>query len=563
MTLTDLSIEGCLYDVSGASESIVDVEECTSGRARGTIRLHRIGFRDNRLNGAVAVKADTTSCSVVEIKDFDFCTNTCNGVCGLLLAKENRLRSIAIEQNQPIPSSNSGSVIVRVPPKSVATVDRIRAFANSCPIFEIEGGSFSLSNGNFTKNAETVVKDIFISACINLKDASASIQDSTFEENRADYGAAINAHGSNVTLKDCAFRSNVAEIKGTVLLRNGSSLTTDSSLFSSNRAEKSGGAIDAQKTELSFRRLTCIQNKAGLTGGCLHANVLSSVTMSSTTLEGNRAPSGGALFFKRSSAVITNSHLLSNSASKYGGGIRSKESHIFIRELIADRNYADFKGGSISISSDTNLTVHDSVFNNSAGRNGGAVEQSANSVGRFVNVAFENNNGYDSGGSVSVNNATLIVRNSRFRDGGAGIPFDSGSGGFVFAYNDSSVLVESSTMTNGVSVLGGAIQLESATFKAKGLNVSHCSASFYGGAVNIGNTALLDDTPSFSSEAVDVGSSGFLCIDCLFVSNEATFGGGVVSVADGRGRTVAVQLEGNRILNNTAASGGDSAEIVY
>ena len=523
VTLSDFVVEGCLFVVSGALESVIGVEKCNSELARGTIRLHRVGFRENRFfGGAVAIQANASSCSKLEIEDFDFRENICNGVCGLLLTRENRLQNIAIEQNRPMLSFNgvcglllaeenriqnlsvehyrpmssllSRSLIIWAPPQSSTSGDKIKALENSCTIFHVEGGFFNLSNSNFTKNAASAEGDESISACIKLKDVSASIRDCSFEENESHCGVAVHA----------------------------------------------------QKTELSVTRLSCVRNEAGLKGGCLYLDVLSSLNLSDSVLEGNRARSGGALFFRKASAVIVNSSLLLNSANKRGGGIRSVDSHIIANELTADGNRAERGGGSVSITSKSTMTVHDSVFKNGASRMGGAVEESGNSVGKFVNVTFVNNLAYSAGGSVYASGATLIIHNSRFRDGGYehGVSY---SNGFLFAANNSSVLVKNASMTNGTAGAGGAIHLRESIFKAKDLNVSNCTAKWDGGAV------CADD-------------SEFLCTDCLFASNKANTsysgggGGGAIWIARSRRRRSAIQLQKSRIVNNSARIGGESTK---
>ena len=575
VTLTDLVVEGCLFVVSGALESIIRVEACNSEHTIGTIRLHRIGFREDRFfGGAVAIQANASSCSKLEIEDFDFRRNTCNGICGLLLGKENSLQNVIIENNKPISSSSSRSAIIWIPPQSSTSANGIKASENSFPIFQVEGGSFNLSGSSFTKNS--VEGDDSNSACVHLKEATAFIRNCSFEKNEASHGVAINAQGSHITLEDCAFRGNVAEMDGTISLRNGSSLTIDSCRFSWNRAEKSGGAIYAENTELNITHLTCVQNKATLKGGCLHVDGSRSVKMTDSVLKGNGARSGGALYLRNASAEIGNSRFLSNRAEKHGGGIRSVASNITVNELTADGNRAENGGGgSVSITSESDLTVRDSVFMNGASLRGGAVEQSENSLGMFVNVTFIKNMEDRAGGSISVNNATLIIHNSRFRDGTSIRWYLSGEGGFLSAVNKSSVFVEHATMTNGTAGIGGAIYLRGSIFKAKNFNVSNCTASWNGGAIYLRgsifkakNFNVSNCTAGSNGGAVNIEGSEFLCTNCLFASNTATIsssgpvGGGAISVASRyRRRKSLTQLEECRILNNTAESGGESTDI--
>ena len=577
VTLSDIVVEGCLFVVSGALESVIGAEKCDSELLMGTIRLHRVEFRENHFfGGAVAIQANASSCSRLEIEDFDFHTNTCNGICGLLLTRENRLQNIAIEQNRPMLSFNgvcgllaeenriqnlsvehyrsvlslsSRSLIIWAPPQSSTSGDKIKALENSCTIFHVEGGSFHLSNSNFTKNSVTGEGDESISTCIELKDVSASIRDCSFEENESHCGVAVHA----------------------------------------------------QKTELSVTRLSCVRNEAGSRGGCLYLDVFSSLNLSDSVLEGNRARSGGALFFRNVSAEIVNSSVLSNHADNHGGGVRSVGSHIIANELTADGNRAERGGGgSISIASKSTLTVHDSVFKNSFGHKGGAVRESEKSVGRFVNVTFVNNEAYYAGGSVSASNATLIIHNSRFRDGGGSRNHLSG-GGFLSAANSSSVFVKHATMTNGTASNGGAIELKRSIFEANDLNVSDCTADSYdGGAIYVKKSIfeakqlevsnctaktvsggaiymkksifkakqlkVSNCTAKWDGGAVRADDSEFLCTDCLFASNKVNDSysgggrGGAISITRSRRRRSAIQLQKSRIVNNNAGIGGESTK---
>ena len=576
VTLTDLVVKGCLFEVSSVLKTIIGIEACNSEHTIGTIRLQRIGFRENRFFGeALTIQANASSCSKLEIEDLDFQMNTCNGVCGLLLSKENSLQNVIIENNKPISSSSSRSAIIWIPPQSSTSANGIKASENSFPTFNVKRGSFNLSNSNFTKNSASAAEDDPISACVQLKDATASIRNCSFEKNEASHGVAINAQGSHITLEDCAFRGNVAEMDGTISLRNGSSLTIDSCRFLWNRAEKSGGAIYAENTELNITHLTCVQNKATLKGGCLHVYGSRLVKMTDSVLKGNGARSGGALYFRNASVVIDSSRFLSNRAEKHGGGIRSVDSHIIGNELTADGNRAEIGGGgSISITSDSNLTVSDSVFKNGFGYSGGAVEQSENSVGRFFNVTFVNNLAHEAGGSISANSSTLIIHHSRFR-GGAGpksyLPYE---GGFLCAVGKSSVFVKHATMINGSAGSGAAINVEKSTFEARHFNISSCTTDSEGGAITLEDSIfkakdlnVSNCTAGSGGGAVNAVGSEFLCTGCLFASNAATvsssgtIGGGAISITRYRRRTSVTQLQECRILNNTAESGGESTDI--
>ena len=246
------------------------------------------------------------------------------------------------------------------------------------------------------------------------------------------------------------------------------------------------------------------------------------------------------------------------------------------------------------------LTVHDSVFKNGASHIGGAVEESGNSVGKFVNVTFVNNVADEAGGSVYASNATLIILDSRFRDGGAPQQYSSLAGGLLSAANNSLVVIKHATMTDGIageggaielrdSIIkaeqlnvstctswnGGAIHLSDSIFKAEQLNVSNCTAFWRGGGIHLSDSYFEAQDLNVSKcsadshgGAVNAEGSEFLCTNCLFASNTVKslynggYGGAISITRDQHNRS-ATQLQESRILNNSARFGGESPEIMH
>ena len=137
-----------------------------------------------------------------------------------------------------------------------------------------------------------------------------SISDSTFSKNGGLYGAGIFIEGSKFSITSCVFDSNTVSGKGNMTPNdnNGAAIevtntdkaitgTISRSTFTNNKAQY-GGAIDICAGTIKITNSKFINNSADKEGGAIDINTLngnSKVTISGSKFINNSAPLGGAI----------------------------------------------------------------------------------------------------------------------------------------------------------------------------------------------------------------------------------------------------------------------------
>lgn len=139
-------------------------------------------------------------------------------------------------------------------------------------------------------------------ALLLLDDAQASIEDSTFIENKATYGGAIALSGAGVGLivDKSSFVSNRASASGGGIgsdWRGGGAISIHASSFVTNSAERGGGgAIIARWQRIDIANSTFSENNAERSGGALLVDESAEVTITHATFVENwSAEQGDAL----------------------------------------------------------------------------------------------------------------------------------------------------------------------------------------------------------------------------------------------------------------------------
>ena len=130
--------------------------------------------------------------------------------------------------------------------------------------------------------------------------ASASITDSQFSDNLANYGggAASSASGATLHVSASTFSANYGGFGGGALYPNGSNTTVDSSTFLNNSAT----------------------NDSGSTGGAIHSNS-TAVSVTNSTFVGNVAPHDAAIDSRIGTTTVNNSTFFANNASGFGDSV--------------------------------------------------------------------------------------------------------------------------------------------------------------------------------------------------------------------------------------------------
>jgi len=155
-----------------------------------------------------------------------------------------------------------------------------------------------------------------------LNGAQATIERSTFTDNKATYGGAISTSSSGVRLvvDGSSFIGNHASENGGAfgaLWTGGGSTFISNSSFVKNRAESSGGAIYASQNRLDIRNSTFTENNSDGQGGALHADWEAEVTVTHATFIDNRARrEGGAISRYEGKLYLRNSIVASTGRSE-------------------------------------------------------------------------------------------------------------------------------------------------------------------------------------------------------------------------------------------------------
>ena len=249
-----------------------------------------------------------SSCSVLELADFDFESNDCSDYCGVLLPKQSRLQDVRVRRVRFSGSANRSTAVFYASSGSRTSVEYMNAVENECSLLHIKGGSLNLSNVSFTQNPLNSSATKTANPCIRLSNASALIRESRFEGNKARIGSAIVTSTSNVTLMNTSFERNAATQGGIMVLRDSSSALIQSCNFSYNIADESGGVLLASNSRVIVEDSTLKENRANQLGGCFCLKFRSELEMRQSTLKRNEANFGGIVHLaKRSMANLSES----------------------------------------------------------------------------------------------------------------------------------------------------------------------------------------------------------------------------------------------------------------
>ena len=391
---------------------------------------------------------------------------------------------------------------------------------------------------------------------------SLEIHSCHFISNRAgESGGAIDARKTHIVITKSTFRNNEAGLVASARRpSSGQHLIERDAREETSPSSSYGGAAYFDRVTGEIEDCEFQSNKARNDGGGIYVEE-STMDIVGGNVDNNRASNGGGVYVRRSRVVISEGDFKGNNASEEGGGIKVYEgSDVTIKQtsfkanragdegggIIAGKSYvrvmgatfegniAKDEGGRISADFGTELHVHQSLFKKNHAGDGGAVEHGEKSAGYFSSVTFEENTALGYGGSVAAEYAKLSFIDSAFRNGAAGL-----GGSFISLSENCDVHIESTSMTRGSAKRGGAIDVLTSVLKARGLDVSNCSAETHGGALMSTYSAIV-------------------CVDCSLQKNSAReTGGGISFEAGEKDKNLVLQLEGTSVSRNTAKVGGE------
>ena len=450
-----------------------------------------------------------------------------------------------------------------------------------------------------------------------------SISDSTFSKNGGLYGAGIFIQGSKFSITSCVFDSNTASGKGNMTPNdnNGAAIevtntdkaitgTIYKSTFTNNKAQY-GGAIDICAGTIKITNSKFINNSADEEGGAIDINALNGnpkVTISGSKFINNSAPLGGAILNIKD-LTVKGSTFINNTPNTIfnwvgdGGNLNlnirtftdlqnaiglvtgtltlnqnvamtAKEAADFTNGITINKDITiDGKGHTIdaknlgrifSIGEGFTVTLTNATLINGKATEGGAIYNDGSLTLSDVKLS---DNAADSYGGAVFNNGHLVVGNSVFdandivNRGSASVDY---GGAAIYNWYDGTLTVSGSNFTNNIknykngdNLVGAITTIGNAT--VSGSNFVN-NAGRWGGAISTAGYLLAGDdvntlTVSGSTfkengglygAGIFVAGSDFTVSDCVFDKNSA-FGKGNMTPNNNNGAAIVVTDTGKDI----------------
>ena len=470
-----------------------------------------------------------------------------------------------------------------------------------------------------------------------------SISDSTFSKNGGLYGAGIFIQGSKFSITSCVFDSNTASGKGNMTPNdnNGAAIevtntdkaitgTIYKSTFTNNKAQY-GGAIDICAGTIKITNSKFINNSADVEGGAIDINALNGnpkVTISGSKFINNSAPLGGAILnikdltVKGSTFINNTPNTIFNGVGAGGNlnlnirtftdlqnaiglvtgtltlnqniAMTAKEAADFTNGITINKDITiDGKGHTIdaknlgrifSIGEGFTVTLTNATLINGKADKGGAIYNDGSLTLSDVKLSDNAADGY--GGAV-FNNGELVVSDSVFDSndivnrGSASVDY---GGAAIYNWKEGTLKVTNSNFTNNIknykngdNLVGAITTIGNAT--VSGSNFVNNSGR-WGGAISatgaelrknsstltVSNTIFKDNSALYAG-AVYIWGSNYNITDCVFDNNTA-FGKGNMTPNNNNGGALVVSqvsrfnepitgtISGSKFTNNKAQYGG-------
>ena len=450
-----------------------------------------------------------------------------------------------------------------------------------------------------------------------------SISDSTFSKNGGLYGAGIFIQGSKFSITSCVFDSNTASGKGNMTPNdnNGAAIevtntdksitgTISKSTFTNNKAQY-GGAIDICAGTIKITNSKFINNSADVEGGAIDINTVNGnpkVTISGSKFINNSAPLGGAILNIKD-LTVKGSTFINNTPNTIfnwvgaGGNLNlnirtftdlqnaiglvtgtitlnqnvamtAKEAADFTNGITINKDITiDGKGHTIdaknlgrifNIGEGFTVTLTNTTLINGKATEGGAIYNDGSLTLSDVKLS---DNAADSYGGAVFNNGHLVVGNSVFDSndivnrGSASVDY---GGAAIYNWYDGVLTVSGSNFTNNIKNYKNGDRLVGAIATIGDATISDSyfvnNAGRWGGAISTAGYLLAGDdvntlTVSGSTfkengglygAGIFVAGSDFTVSDCVFDKNTA-FGKGNMTPNNNNGAAIVVTDTGKDI----------------
>ena len=403
-----------------------------------------------------------------------------------------------------------------------------------------------------------------------------SISDSTFSKNGGLYGAGIFIQGSKFSITSCVFDSNTASGKGNMTPNdnNGAAIevtntdkaitgTIYKSTFTNNKAQY-GGAIDICAGTIKITNSKFINNSADVEGGAIDINALNGnpkVTISGSKFINNSAPLGGAILNIKD-LTVKGSTFINNTPNTIfnwvgdGGNL-----NLNIRTFTDLQNAIGLVTGTLTLNQNVAMTAKEAAdFTNGITINkditidGKGHTIDAKNLGRIFSIG--------EGFTVTLTNATLI--NGKATEGGA--IYNDGS----LTLSDVKLSDNAADSYGGAVFNNGELVVSDSVFDSNDIvNRGSAGVDYGGAAIYNWENAKLDISKSNFTNNIKNYVNGDRLVgavttignatisDSYFVNNSGRWGGALAATGGVSGSAInTIDVDGTKFVNNTALYGG-------
>lgn len=451
----------------------------------------------------------------------------------------------------------------------------------------------TIENTTFTENIAATRGG----AMYTSKNLIVDLDGSSFNNNSAVYGGAINCEGGTLKATSCHFTGNISTAEMTTadakkteltgrgggavnLTANAKGIFDGTGTFTSNKAENAlGGAIYTTDAELSISGYTFSKNVAYHAGAILIDNVRAEddealcgtdIEIKDSKFEQNQSTelSGGAIYLNQRELILSKTSETAetvfelNHANGAGGAIDNAGGTLNVSEYKFLQNSATAEdatpaGGAINNTKETTIT--DCMFDgNTATGNGGAIGTGNSGSSLTLNVSespritsvFQNNSSGARGGAIGHTNGTVDIYGYKFLNNSAV------EGGAISRQSATEITIQDSpyslvdAMFKGNNATsGGAIFTTNGTTEITDYTFENNSAT-NGGAIYAHGGTINPTDCKFGGDDTSLGNTA---------SNE----GGAIMILNGS--TINLKSDDNAsmaiIKNNTADADGGAISV--
>ena len=402
------------------------------------------------------------------------------------------------------------------------------------------------------------------------------ISDSTFSKNGGLYGAGIFIQGSKFSITSCVFDSNTASGKGNMTPNdnNGAAIevtntdksitgTISKSTFTNNKAQY-GGAIDICAGTIKITNSKFINNSADVEGGAIDINTLNGnpkVTISGSKFINNSAPLGGAILNIKDLTVKGSTFINNTPNTIFNGVSAGGNLNLNIRTFTDLQNAIGLVTGTLTLNQNIAMTAKEAAnFTNGITINkditidGKGHTIDAKNLGRIFSIG--------EGFTVTLTNATLI--NGRAVEGGA--IYNDGS----LTLSDVKLSDNAADGYGGAVFNNGELVVSDSVFDSNDIvNRGSAGVDYGGAAIYNWENAKLDISKSNFTNNIKNYVNGDRLVgavttignatisDSYFVNNSGRWGGALAATGGVSGSAInTIDVDGTKFVNNTALYGG-------